>query len=198
MRIILTAIEDGLYDAWNRHCGNLDGVEVFKGSILDCGATAIVSPANSFGFMDGGIDQVYLDKFGDDLQRGVRECIQSDWRGEIPVGCAFSVTGGVIGSRSLIVAPTMRVPMVLPEDTVNPYLASSAAMQCAQELKISSLAFPGMGTGVGRVPFDVCARQMRQAILDSRTPFNPSMVGEAIVKHCQLARITVDKLHSQA
>lgn len=31
---------------------------------------------------------------------------------------------------------------------------------------VQTVAFPGMGTGVGRVPPEVCARQMRAAIED--------------------------------
>ncbi len=34
-----------------------DGVEVIEGDLLDLDCDAIVSPANSFGFMDGGIDK---------------------------------------------------------------------------------------------------------------------------------------------
>ena len=36
--------------------------------ILESSADAIVSPANSFGYMDGGIDLVYLHRFGWELQ----------------------------------------------------------------------------------------------------------------------------------
>jgi O-acetyl-ADP-ribose deacetylase (regulator of RNase III) len=31
---------------------------------------------------------------------------------------------------------------------------------------VESVAFPGIGTGVGRVPFAVCARQFRMAVED--------------------------------
>ncbi|MCP4502544.1 MAG: hypothetical protein GY822_21550 [Deltaproteobacteria bacterium] len=33
----------------------------------------LVSPANSFGFMDGGIDQVYIQRFGSALQTKVQQ-----------------------------------------------------------------------------------------------------------------------------
>jgi O-acetyl-ADP-ribose deacetylase (regulator of RNase III) len=42
----------------------LDFVTVHQVSILDVACDAVVSPANSFGFMDGGIDAVYLSLFG--------------------------------------------------------------------------------------------------------------------------------------
>src|SRR4051812_43983254 len=56
LKIILAAVEHDLADAWERHCGELPDVAVHRGSILDLQADAVVSPANSFGFMDGGID----------------------------------------------------------------------------------------------------------------------------------------------
>jgi len=54
MRIILSAIHDPLLKAWREHCADLEGVVVHGGSILDLECDAIVSPANSFGFMDAG------------------------------------------------------------------------------------------------------------------------------------------------
>ncbi|HWA83633.1 MAG TPA: hypothetical protein VG820_09380 [Fimbriimonadaceae bacterium] len=38
-------------------------MEVFHGNLLDVAADAYVSPANSFGIMDGGIDIVLRDRF---------------------------------------------------------------------------------------------------------------------------------------
>jgi O-acetyl-ADP-ribose deacetylase (regulator of RNase III) len=68
--------------------------------------------------------------------------------------------------------------MVLGAETVNPYLATRAVFLLIRRGQFSygsragektsehirTVAFPGMGTGVGRVPFAVCARQMRAAI----------------------------------
>ena len=59
MNIILTSVEPALADAWERFCGDLDFVTVHRGSIFDLSCDAVVSPANSFGFMDGGIDMLY-------------------------------------------------------------------------------------------------------------------------------------------
>ena len=77
----------------------------------------------------------------------------------------------------LIAAPTMRVPTIL-RDSVNPYLAARAALLLAKRGTftrgtfigeavadyVGSVAFPGLGTGVGRVGPNTCARQMRAAI----------------------------------
>ncbi len=71
----------------------------------------------------------------------------------------------------------MRVPTIL-RDSVNPYLAARAALLLVKHgvftggtyvgEKISdfvdSIAFPGLGTGVGRIGPNTCARQVRAAI----------------------------------
>ena len=50
---------------------------------------AIVSPANSFGVMDGGIDEVYRRCFGQQVQTAVQQAILEQFRGELPVSNAF-------------------------------------------------------------------------------------------------------------
>ena len=50
--------------AWTKHFADTPQVEASQGDIFDVPADAIVSPANSFGFMDGGIDLAYSYRFG--------------------------------------------------------------------------------------------------------------------------------------
>ena len=64
MNVILTSVEPALADAWERFCGDLNFVTVHRGSLFDLSCDAVVSPANSFGFMDGGIDMLYGQYFG--------------------------------------------------------------------------------------------------------------------------------------
>jgi O-acetyl-ADP-ribose deacetylase (regulator of RNase III) len=91
------------------------------------------------------------------------------------VGLAEIVRTGHTKVPFLISAPTMRVPMSIP-DTVNVYLATRAAMILVKygELDdgtkvngaVKTLAMPGMGTGIGRVSPRIAARQMKDAIED--------------------------------
>ncbi|MGL4555809.1 MAG: hypothetical protein ACRC33_31965, partial [Gemmataceae bacterium] len=68
LKIILTAVDAPLAAAWRRWCGDLGCVELHHGSIFDVTCDAVVSPANSFGFMDGGIDRLYTERFGPGVQ----------------------------------------------------------------------------------------------------------------------------------
>lgn len=177
MQIILCAVEAGLAAAWTTFCGDLAFVTVHHGSILDVACDAVVSPANSFGFMDGGIDAVYRDHFGIDLQRRVRQHIVQHHAGELLVGVADIVPTHNPHIPYLVVAPTMRVPMVL-HDSVHAYLAARAIFlllrdgqfvagpQQGERIadRVTTVALPGLGTGVGQIGFNTCARQVRQAI----------------------------------
>ena len=177
LKIILTAVNDGLADAWHRHCGDLPDVTVHLGSIFDVTCDAIVSPANSFGFMDGGIDMIYSRRFGWEVQEKLQEAIRVRHHGELLVGAADIVETGDEAFPYVIAAPTMRVPHVLGY-TVNPYLAARAVLLLIKHgtmpygafagervsTLVQSVAFPGLGTGVGRVGPNMCAHQVRQAI----------------------------------
>lgn len=177
MRITLVAREDSLARAWLDAFEGANAVEVHRGSILDVDCDAVVSPSNSFGFMDGGIDLAYSRHFGWQVQDRLRSAIFQRHHGELLVGQAEIVETTASVPAYLIAAPTMRVPMALGRDSINPYLATRAVLLLARyghfpmgpfagapiAEHLKAIAFPGMGTGVGRVPVEICARQMRAA-----------------------------------
>lgn len=179
MRIVLTAVDRDLLDAWKESCASIEGVVVHKGSILEVDCDAIVSPGNSFGFMDGGIDLIYSSHFGKHVQERLQKLIRTRHQGELLVGTAEIIETDDQRIPFLIAAPTMRVPMVL-RTGVNPYLAARAALLLIKNGKfptgsnkgepvenlVETVAFPGLGTGVGGVSPKVCARQFRAAIED--------------------------------
>lgn len=177
MRLILCAVKSSLADAWTQYCSDLDFVTIHHGSILNVECDAVVSPANSFGFMDGGIDFIYMDYFGKDIQLKVRRQIFDHHHGELIVGNADIVETGDSKIPYLIAAPTMRVPMVL-HDSVNAYLAARAVFilvtsgiftsgaKTGEKISdhVKTVAMPGLGTGVGNITSKVCALQVRTAI----------------------------------
>src|SRR5882724_11922594 len=74
-----------LAEAWTKYFRGIESVAVSCGDIFDLAADAIVSPANSFGFMDGGIDLAYSHYFGWDLQERLKEVLAKEHDGELPV-----------------------------------------------------------------------------------------------------------------
>jgi O-acetyl-ADP-ribose deacetylase (regulator of RNase III) len=201
MQIILAAVEPPLAAAWHRFCGDIDQVSIHHGSILDLTCDAVVSPANSFGFMDGGIDLLYSQFFGWQVQDRLQQRIRDHHHGELLVGAAEIVPTSYPRIPWLIAAPTMRVPMIL-RDTVHPYLACRAVLLLVLHgvftsgphqgdpirMHVKTVAIPGLGTGVGRVGPNTCARQVRAAIddvLGKQAPF-PASWHEAQRRHQQL------------
>lgn len=200
LKINLVAQEAELFDAWTKHCGDLSFVKVCCGSIFDFPTDAVVSPANSFGFMDGGIDLAYSNRFPG-VQDEVQSVIIDEYSGELLVGQALLVGTEDVDIPMLIAAPTMRVPMVLGRETVAPYLAARAVLLLiTQKLEsgVKTVSFPGLGTGVGRVRPDVCARQMRAAInevLLQESSF-PQTAWESAIRHQQLYGSEVRELQN--
>lgn len=165
LHLHLRDINGALVEAWRRQFRGVPRVTVSEGDIFDAGPhDAIVSPANSFGFMDGGIDLAYSRHFGWDLQERLQARLATDFGGELPVGQAVAVETGDADLPWLISAPTMRVPHVVA-DTVNAYLALRAALRVAREEGLETVLCPGLGTAVGRMPPSRCAYQMHVAWL---------------------------------
>jgi O-acetyl-ADP-ribose deacetylase (regulator of RNase III) len=148
--------------------------------------------------MDGGIDLLYSQQFGWGVQDRLQRVIRERHHGELLVGSAEVIETLDVDVPYLIAAPTMRVPMIL-RDSVNPFLATRAVLLLIQRGTmpvgpyadepaadiLNTVAFPGLGTGVGQVGPNTCARQVRAAIdevlLDSE-PF-PATWREAQLRH---------------
>ncbi len=171
MEIILCATQSHLATAWRDRIGSrlAATVRVVEGDILSLGVAAVVSPANSFGFMDGGLDGVYTRFFGPQLQQRLQGMIREQAGGELLVGQALLGETGHPHIRWCIIAPTMRVPNLL--DTPLPaYLATRAAVRCALDDGLESVAIPGMGTGTGGLAPREAAAAMLWGIRDALYP----------------------------
>lgn len=169
MKLILIDTHPMLYVAWQKHFKDLPNVEIIEGRFeevadYDC----MVSPANSFGLMDGGIDAAITNYFGDQLQKRVQAHILKHYLGEQSVGTSFIIETNHSQHPYLAHTPTMRVPLrIIHSDNV--YKAMWAMLLAVYQHNqtssnpIKSVLCPGLGTGVGRVPHQEAARQMALA-----------------------------------
>jgi O-acetyl-ADP-ribose deacetylase (regulator of RNase III) len=173
LRLVLCAVEGPLAEAWEVVADGRHQVYTHRGSTLDVPAEAVVSPANSYGWMRGGIDAVYAHAFLS-VEQHVRSAVLAYHGGELPVGQAVIVPTDAAAPAWLISAPTIREPgEQLPPDTVHPYLAARAVFRLWRygrleddrpvRAVVSTIAMPGLGTGIGGVPAAVCARQVMAA-----------------------------------
>ncbi|UFX47508.1 macro domain-containing protein [Bradyrhizobium sp. 41S5] len=165
----LRDVDADVVKAWEKYFKGIDNVRISQGDIFETSADAIVSPANSFGYMDGGIDLVYLRRFGWELQTRLQAHLRDEHDGELPVGQATIVETFDTAIPYLVSAPTMRVPMNV-SNTTNAYLAFRAAIRAVKLRNletpgddIRTVLCPGLCTAIGRMPPDLSARQMAAA-----------------------------------
>lgn len=167
MKIYLCAREDNLFNAWKLFCSHNDFVTVTRQDIMSIDAEALVSPANSFGFMSGGIDLHYRNYFGRVIEDDLRKKIGLEFNHELLVGQATSIKvfnpPQLVKYKYMIAAPTMRTPENVSH-TINAYLATKAALIEALHMDVSSIVFPGLGTGTGGMLPEDCAKQVNAAI----------------------------------
>jgi O-acetyl-ADP-ribose deacetylase (regulator of RNase III) len=156
-----------LTDAWSEVFAEHESISVECGDFFSEPADAMLSPANSFGIMDGGLDLAIRTQIGGEIQRRVQSVIVDRHHGELPVGAAEVVETENARWPFLVVAPTMRVPEPVA-NTLNAYLAFRAALLAIRAFnqaapRIRSLVVPGLGTGIGAMDARRCAAQMRVA-----------------------------------
>ncbi len=168
MKLILVDIHPGMVSAWQKEFAGMADVEIHQGEVFDHPADAVVSPANSFGYLDGGIDLVYVTRFGWDLQARLQEKIRQAHAGELPVGQALIIETMDHALPWLVSAPTMRTPMDV-SGRPHAYLAMKAALSAVRDHNllgvsvIQSILCPGLGTGIGNIPHMEAAWQMARA-----------------------------------
>lgn len=168
MLIQLVDRNEEMCDEWSTEFMDCDDVIVYCDDFFAPETDCIVSPANSFGFMDGGLDGVITRRLGRQTQINVQESIAKRPMNELLVGEAIIVETGNQEIPWCISAPTMRVPMIL-DGTPNAYLAAKAVFNLLRKIQaknpdiIKKVTISGFGTGVGRLPYEVCAKQMKMA-----------------------------------
>jgi O-acetyl-ADP-ribose deacetylase (regulator of RNase III) len=168
VQLILADPKEELCQAWRIAFQSYPEVEIFHGRFeqvqtFDC----MVSAANSFGLMDGGVDLAISNYFGHNLQLCIQKVIIDKYNGEQPVGTSFIVETNHPHHPYLAHTPTMRVPLPI-NNTDNVYQAMKAMLQAvksfnAESEKIKTVVCPGLGTATGRVPVAEAARQMEVA-----------------------------------
>lgn len=168
MHYLLIDRNERMVDAWNLFFKEYDNVKVLCGDLTEVACDAIVSPANSFGFMDGGVDLAISHRLGWDLQAKLQQRISELEERELLVGKSLVIETGDELIPYLISSPTMRVPMNFGiAESVNAYLAMKATLIAAKKHeKIKYVAIPGFCTGVGRMAPEIAARQMHKAYLE--------------------------------
>jgi hypothetical protein len=94
-KLILIAPSVPLYEAFQEFFDYLPNIEIVNNYfewLREYGC--LISPANSFGMMDGGMDAAITKCFGRELEEKVQQRILDDYLGEQPIGTSMIVKTG--------------------------------------------------------------------------------------------------------
>ena len=194
MKIYLRDRNLELVEIWKKTFEKYDNIFPSCGDMFSDGdhlnVDAIISPANSFGHMDGGIDYVYSEYFGWNVSFYLRSKIWQDYDGELLVGQSIiidieNIKTSIDRIKYLISAPTMRVPTDVSQ-TVNAYLSFKSALKTAKKHNIQSLLCPGLATSIGKMSYQNCAKQMLKAYEDFLNPVYYDILGDANKVHLKM------------
>ncbi len=129
-----------------------------QGDLTEAPVDAIVNAANTDLLLGAGVAGAIRRKGGPTIQE---EC---DRLGPIPLGEAAVTSAGQLKARYVIHAAGMRLGGSVTANSLRS--ATRHSLQCAEELKIQSMAFPAIGTGVGGFPTAQCAEIMIGQVLE--------------------------------
>jgi len=123
-----------------------------KGDITESTADAIVNAANNHLWMGSGVAGAIKRKGGEQIER------EAVAKGPIPVGEAVATTGRKLKARYVIHAAAMGQDLRTDETKIAN--ATRNALLRAEELRVRSIDFPALGTGVGGFPPEQAAKIM--------------------------------------
>jgi len=124
-------------------------IVLIQGDITDSETDAIVNAANDHLWMGSGVAGAIKAKGGVEIEKEAMK------KGPIPIGEAVVTSAGKLKAKYVIHAAVMGQDLRTNEKHIR--AATLNSLKRAEELKLSSTAFPALGTGVGGFPVDKCA-----------------------------------------
>jgi len=171
--LILFDINESLCKEFEKEFSSFSNVTILHTTLeklppCDC----IVSPANSFGLMDGGIDLAITNYFGVQLMERVQKYIIKNYAGEQPIGTSFIIETQNEKHQYLAHTPTMKVPIDIRNTDYVYQAMKSMLLEVNKHKEINSVACSGLGTATGRVPYSTASKQMALAYKNFLNPPN--------------------------
>lgn len=138
-------------------------VSIVRGDITEADTEAIVNAANNHLWMGSGVAGAIKSKGGIEIEKDAIA------KGPIEIGDAIDSTAGKLPYKCIIHAAGMGQNLKTDETIV--YKTTANSLLLADTLKLKSVAFPAIGTGVGDLALDKCAEVMLQAVSDMKSYF---------------------------
>lgn len=131
-------------------------ITLIKGDITEVECDAIVNAANNRLLMGGGVAGAIKRKGGVGIEK------EAVAKGPIKIGEAIHTTAGALRARYVIHAAVMGDDRKTDGEKI--YQATKSSLLLAEELRLKTIAFPALGTGVGGFPYKESAQAMLKAI----------------------------------
>jgi O-acetyl-ADP-ribose deacetylase (regulator of RNase III) len=163
VKLHLVDLNAALVAAWQAEFAAFPEVDIQRTDILGVARHCLVSPANSHGFMDGGIDDQYRRFFGSQIEQAVQSAILRRPKQMLPVGASLFVATGHLRIPWLIVAPTMEMPEPVPAHHSGRALRAVLRLVDRHPELDADIFCPGLGTWTGQIPAELAAREMASA-----------------------------------
>jgi O-acetyl-ADP-ribose deacetylase (regulator of RNase III) len=128
------------------------------GDITDAEVDAIVNAANSELWMGAGVAGAIKRKGGNVIEEDALR------QGPIEVGEAVLTVAGNLAATHVIHAATMERDRKSNAETIA--AATRATLALADKHRLTSIAFPALGSGVGGVPADLSANAVLSTVVD--------------------------------
>lgn len=165
--IYLVDINKQMCYSWSKYFGKYENVSFVYGDLesllksevlkFDC----VVSPANSFGLMDGGYDLAISNWYGFGNIKLVQDKIKNEWYGEQNIGTSLTIKTNSY-PEYIIHTPTMTTPSIINDSKVV-YNCMRATLIKALKHNIKSIIIPAFGGGTGGISCELIAKQMYNA-----------------------------------
>ena len=167
-------------------------LRIGQGDLTEEATDAIVNAANEHLAHGGGVAGAIRRRGGAVIQEESRRLIEA--HGRVPTGRAAITGGGNLPARYVIhaVGPVWGSG----DDEAKLAGAVTSALTLASERGVSSIAMPGISSGIFGGPKDVCAK----VILEATTAFLAKQPSTSLrtVHFCNIDRPTVDAFLTQA
>lgn len=133
------------------------------GDITQCDADVIVSSDDNYLSMGGGVSYAISKAAGATLAMEARKHIPA------ALGDVVVTSGGKLRSKFVFHAVTIDHDTNSSADEKVIASATSRCLMLARDLKLRSVVFPALGTGVAGFPFQQCANSMVKSVVDFLT-----------------------------
>ena len=131
-------------------------VRVIKGDITEQECCAVVNAANNHLWMGSGVAGAIKSKGGEVIEK------EATAKGPVMPGEAIYTGAGRLPFKYVIHGAVMGQDLRTDGKLIRK--TTIACLNTADQLGVTSIAFPAFGTGVGRFPLKACANIMTEAV----------------------------------